>query len=296
MVNLAGDADPTTTASTRYIGPLRTLERDGLRLGYTRTGSGPPVILVQGVGVIRAGWKPQLEALSDRYTLIAIDNRGIGGSTLDDRQLTIEDMAADVLAIADAEGIDRFHLAGHSMGGVIAQHVALTAPARVSTLALLCTFLKGRQGTMIAPAMLPTAIRSRIGTRGMRRRAFVELVMPKSYLATLDRDRVCDELGSLFGRDLADQPPIVMRQLRAMGRYDVSARLASLGSIPTLVVSAVHDCIARPAYGRALAAAIPCARYVEFREAGHAVTIQCAEAVNALLLEHFEGSRSVARP
>jgi len=296
MANLALDADPTTTASTRYIGAVRTLDRDGLRLGYTRTGSGPPVILVQGVGVVGAGWKPQLGALSDRYTVLALDNRGIGRSTLDDRQLTIEDMAADVLAVADAESIPRFHLAGHSMGGVIAQHVALTAPARVSTLALLCTFLKGRQGTMIAPAMLPTAIRSRIGTRGMRRRAFVELVMPKSYLATLDRDRVCEELGSLFGRDLADQPPIVMRQLRAMGRYDASARLASLGSIPTLVVSAVHDCIARPAYGRALAAAIPGARYVEFREAAHAVTIQCAEAVNALLLEHFEGSRSVARP
>ena len=214
---------------------------------------------VQGVGVIGAGWQPQVDALSDSYSVVTIDNRGLGGSTLDDRQLTIEDMAADVLAIADAEGIDRFHLAGHSMGGVIAQHVALTAPARVSTLALLCTFLKGRQGTVIAPAMLPTAIRSRIGTRGMRRRAFVELVMPKSYLATLDRDRVCEELGSLFGHDLADQPPIVMRQLRAMGRFDASP-VSGLAPIPTLVVTAAHDCIARPAYGRALAAAIPGAR------------------------------------
>ena len=268
---------------------MPSIRREGLVLSYSRKGSGPAVVLVQGVGVIGAGWKPQTEALSDRYTVVTIDNRGIGHSTLDDRQLTVEDMAADVLAIADAEGIDRFHLAGHSMGGVIAQHIALTAPARVSALALLCTFLKGRQGTMIAPAMLPSAIRGRIGTRRMRRRAFVELIMPKPYLAAVNRDRLCDELGSLFGRDLADQPPIVMRQLRAMGRYDASARLASLGSIPTLVVSAAHDCIARPAYGRALAAAIPGARYVEFSEAGHAVTIQCAPEVNNLLHDHFSG-------
>ncbi|MBA2257766.1 MAG: alpha/beta fold hydrolase [Acidobacteria bacterium] len=174
--------------------------------------------LVQGVGVIGAGWTPQVDALSDRYTVICIDNRGIGRSTLDDRQLTIDDMAADVVAVADAEGIDRFHLAGHSRGGVIAQQVALTAPARVSTLALLCTFLKGRQGTRIAPAMLPSAIRAWVGTRRMRRRAFVELIMPRAYLAAVDRDRLCDDLGSLFGRDLADQPPIVTRQLRAMGR------------------------------------------------------------------------------
>ena len=274
---------------------MASVDRDGLTVTYSRTGAGPAVVLVQGVGVIGNGWAPQAESLASRFTVITLDNRGIGRSTLDDRPLTIEDMAADVLAIADAEGIDAFHLAGHSMGGVIAQQVALTATARVRTLALLCTFLKGRQGTSIAPAMLPSAIRSRLGTRRLRRRAFVELIMPRAYLAAVDRDRLCDDLGSLFGRDLADQPPIVMRQLRAMGRFDASARLATLAPIPTLVVSAAHDCIARPAYGRALASAIPGARYVEFSEAGHAVTIQCAGAVNALLLEHFEEPRSAAR-
>lgn len=246
-----------------------------------------------GVGVIGDGGKPQAERLSRRYTVITIDNRGIGRSTLDGRPLTVEDMAADVLAIADAEAIDRFHLAGHSMGGIIAQQVALTAPARVISLALLCTFRRGRQGTMIAPAMLPAAIRARVGTRRMRRRAFVDLVMPRAYLARVDRDRLCDELGVMFGRDLADQPPILMRQLRTMGRFDASARLASLGEIPTLVISGAHDCIARPPYGRALAAAIPGARYVEFPDAGHAVTIQCADKVNALLEEQFRNAECV---
>ena len=262
------------------------IETAGARIHYSRDGSGPAVLLVQGVGVIGNGWKPQVDALRDRYTLITIDNRGIGRSTASTPP-TIEAMAADVLAVADAEHVDRFHLAGHSMGGVIAQEVALTVPSRIRSLALLCTFLKGRQGTMIAPAKLGTAIRSRVGTRRMRRRAFVELVMPREFLATQDRDRLCSDLGELFGRDLADSPPILMQQLRAMGRHDASARLSQLKGIPTVVVSAEHDCIAQPKYGRALAAAIPGARYVEIPGAGHAVVIQKADQINQLLREHF---------
>ena len=265
---------------------MPVIETVGANIQYTREGSGPPVVLIQGVGVTGNGWKPQIDGLKDRFTLISIDNRGIGASRSAVRP-TIEDMAADTVAVADAERLDSFHLAGHSMGGVIAQQVALTAPARVLSLALLCTFLKGKQGTMIAPAMLGTAIRSRVGTRRMRRRAFVELVMPREYLATQDRDRLCADLGTLFGRDLADQPPIVMQQLRAMGRYDASEKLAALRGIPTLVVSATHDCIARPAYGRALAAAIPGARYVEIPDAGHAVVIQKSEQINELLATHM---------
>jgi len=263
-----------------------TLDTGSARIHYSRTGNGPVVILVQGVGVIGNGWKPQVDGLRDRYSLVTIDNRGIGESS-PAATLTIEGMAADVLAVADVEQIDTFHLVGHSMGGVIAQQVALTAPERVASLALLCTFLKGRQGTMIAPSMLLTAIRSRIGTRAMRRRAFVELVMPPAYLAAVGRDDVCSDLSQLFGRDLADSPPIIMQQLRAMGRFDASSRLSSLKGMKTLVVSAAHDCIARPAYGKALAQAIPGARYVEFADAGHAVTIQQAAEINEQLQQHF---------
>ena len=262
------------------------IDTNGARIFYTREGRGPAVLLIQGVGVIGKGWQPQVEGLKDRFTLISIDNRGIGQSTAPTAP-TIEEMAADVIAVADAEHLERFHLVGHSMGGVIAQHLALTAPSRILSLALLCTFLKGRQGTMIAPAMLLTAIRSRVGTRRMRRRAFVELVMPREFIATQDRERLSADLGELFGRDLADSPPIVMQQLRAMGRYDASEKLAQLHGLPTLVVSAEHDGIAQPKYGRALAAGIPGARYVEIPDAGHAVVIQKADAINALLARHL---------
>ena len=266
---------------------MPTIPTDRARIQYWKTGSGPAVVLVQGAGVIGEGWRPQIDALKDRYTVLWIDNRGIGQSVITSGGLRVEDMAADVLAVADVERLPEFHLVGHSMGGLIAQQVALTAPTRVVTMSLLCTFLKGSQGAAMSLPMIITALRSRIGTRRMRRSAFVELVMPPAYLATIDRDELCAGLQGLFGRDLADQPSIVLQQVRAMSKFDVSPRLSKLSTTPTMVLSAEHDRIARPEYGRALAAAIRGSTYTEIRHAGHAVTIQCADAVNALLTRHL---------
>ena len=195
--------------------------------------------------------------------MISFDNRGIGASVSRDGRLTIEDMATDALAIVDSLGVDCFHVAGHSMGGVIAQAVALRAPARIKSLALLCTFAKGKDGSKVTLPMLATALRMRIGTRAMRRNAFLELIMPARYLQETDRAALAARLQPLFGHDLANQPPIVMKQLGAMSKYDAGARLAGLGSIPTLVVSATEDRVAPPSTGQALAAAIPGSTYVE---------------------------------
>jgi aminoacrylate hydrolase len=111
--------------------------------------------------------------------------------------------------------------------------------------------------------------------------------MPPQLLAESDRDALAERLAPLFGHDLADQPPVVMKQMAAMKAYDATHRLAELANLPTLVVSATYDPIAPPRLGRALAAGIPGARYVEIPGASHGVPIQCADRVNALLLEHF---------
>ena len=266
---------------------MKQLQRPDATIRYIREGTGTPLVLVQGAGVIGEGWRPQIDALRASHAIVALDNRGIGGSTYRASALTIEDMAADVLAIADAEGFDRFHLAGHSIGGLIAQEIALRARPRMLGLALLCTFERGGQASRLTPAIIWKGLRTRIGTRAMRRQAFMELVMPGGYLAGIDREALASHLATLFGHDLADQPAIVMKQLGAASRFDASGRLEDLAGVPTLVLSARHDAIARPEYGRALAARIPGARYVEIADGGHAVTIQCAREVNALLAGHL---------
>lgn len=271
----------------RPIRRVWSLWRPGARLTYTAAGSGPAVLLIQGVGVTGGGWRPQIDGLVGRFEMVAFDNRGVDGSPVEEGTVTIETMARDALAIMDAKHVDRFHVVGHSMGGLIAQELALTAPERVKSLALLCTFSTGKQGARPAPRALLTAIRTRVGTRAMRRDAFLDLVMPRSFLKRAPRALMAEYLRLLFGRDLADQPAIVMEQLRAMGRHDASDRLSQLAPIPTLVVSAAEDRIALPAYGRALARAIPGSRYIEIPDAGHAVPIQFAGEINRLLGEHF---------
>jgi pimeloyl-ACP methyl ester carboxylesterase len=267
---------------------VAVIETEGARIAYARAGRGPAVLLIQGVGAVGGAWQPQVQALADRFALIAPDNRGIGASAiLDGSELSIEAMAADALAVMDAEGIERFHVAGHSMGGLIAQQLALRARERVASLALLCTFARGRQGSRIPLGLLATALRSRIGTRAMRRSAFLELIVPRAQPRGVDRAGLAARLANVLGHDLAVQPPIAWAQLRAMGRFDVSARLAELSGIRTVVISAADDRIAPPAFGRELAAAIPGARFEVIPDAGHAVPVQNAAAINRLLAEHW---------
>jgi pimeloyl-ACP methyl ester carboxylesterase len=263
------------------------LTRDDATIHYEVVGQGPPVLLIQGVGVIGAGWRPQIDALGDRYTLCTFDNRGIGRSSTRARPTNIEQMAADALALLDQLGWERAHVVGHSMGGLIAEQLGLDAPSRVASLSLLCTPASGRAAARPSLALAWTGLRMRVGTRPMRRRAFLEVVMPRSMLATANHDSLASSLAPLFGRDLADNPPIIMQQVRAMSSHELGPRLAGLASIPTLVLCAVEDPIAPPSAGRATVERIGPARYVELDDASHGVTISHPERINAILDEHF---------
>jgi pimeloyl-ACP methyl ester carboxylesterase len=259
------------------------VEVEHARIRYYVSGDGPPVLFIQGVGLGANGWQPQVDALASRFRCVTFDNRGIGDSLQTGKKLSIPQMAADAIAVLDALRISRAHVAGHSLGGVIACELALQAPDRVRSLALLCTFARGPQATAMTPALLWSGVRSRLGSRAMRRAAFLELVMPPSALRGANRQTLARELEPIFGHDLADQPAIATAQLLALRQYDRHADLASLRNIPALVVSAEHDRIARPRFGRELAGAIPGAQYVEIAGAGHGVPIHRAREVNDLL-------------
>jgi aminoacrylate hydrolase len=272
----------------------RTLSTADGQLSYAVTGTGPIVLAIQGAGVPGIGWAPQVEGLAHQFRFITFDNRGIGNSSPGEDPLTIEQMAGDALAIAEAEGIERFHLLGHSMGGLIAEHVALTSRERVASLALLNTFGNGAHATRLSGRMVMLGLRSRIGTRSMRRRGMMRMIMTDAYIRDNDEIALAEHLGELFGRDLADQPPIISAQLHAMSRYSALPRLGELSGLPTLVISGAHDPIAPPACGKEIASLIGGARFVEFPDASHALPIQCAAEVNSLLLEHLTTASSLS--
>jgi pimeloyl-ACP methyl ester carboxylesterase len=264
------------------------LEVQGCRLAFHVEGAGPPIVFIQGVGVCGRGWTPQVSELRARFACLHFDNRGMGSSQPAGRPITVEQMADDALALMSHSGWESAHVVGHSLGGPVALDLALRHAGRVRSLSLLCTIARGADATRLSWRMLSIGFRSRIGPRRARRRAFMEIVMPRGAVPDSEADRVAGELAKLFGHDLADQPPIAMPQLRALRRYDATGRLPRLAGIPTLVLSAAHDPIAPPRFGRALAASIPGARFVEFPDAAHGLPIQHAAAVNTLLAEHFD--------
>jgi len=125
------------------------LQTKNTPLYYEITGEGSPVLFIQGVGVIGEGWRPQVNGLSRKYRTMIFDNRGIGKSQPCAARLTIEDMAQDTMALMDEAGWKRAHVVGHSMGGLIAQQLALDHPSRVRSLSLLCTFAEGREARVL---------------------------------------------------------------------------------------------------------------------------------------------------
>lgn len=181
--------------------------------------------------------------------------------------LTVEQMAEDARALLDCQGWASAHVVGHSLGGLIALQLALDAPRRVRSLALLCTFASGADAAPLTPWMMWTGLRTRIGTRRMRRHAFLKLVMPSSVLAMTDWDGLAENLAPVFGHDLGDLPPIVNAQLKAMRACNLTPRLVELANLPTLVVSAEHDRLAPPEAGQAIVEIIIGATYLEIADA-----------------------------
>lgn len=271
---------------------MTTLALADSDIHYELKGSGLPVLFIQGVGTTGSAWNPQSDALSKDFHCLQFDNRGIGQSTDRGGQLSVEKMAEDTRDLLDAIGWHSAHVVGHSMGGIIAQQLALAAPERVRSLSLLCTFSKGSEGASPTPWAIWMALRTRLGPRAWRRRAFLEMLFPTDYLAQCDKDVLAAEIAPIVGRDLADQPPVLMRQVRALGAHNASARLGELAPIPTLVLSAEHDPIAKPEYGQRLSQTITGSRYVEIANAAHGVTIQNAAEINELLEQHITDSET----
>ena len=257
------------------------------RLHYDDVGAGPPVVFLPGVGVGRCAWAPQLRGLAGSFRCIAVDHRGIGGSEGDLADLTVDRMARDALALVDALHLDRVHVVGHSLGGVVAQRLALIAPERTRSLSLMCTFSGGRDLARPSARLMWLGLRSRVGTRAMRRAAFARLVMPDALVDERGLEAVASELEGVFGRSLAAPPPIADRQLAALRAHDERGRLGELAPIPTWVAGGRLDPIAEAPCVRALAAAIPGARYREWANASHALPIHLADEVNAALAEHL---------
>ena len=110
-----------------------------MKIAWERHGAGPPLLLIQGLGYARWGWEPVVEPLARSFDVILFDNRGIGESDAPAGPYTAAQMAGDALQVLDEAGVERAHVLGTSLGGMVAQELALAHPERVDKLVLACT-------------------------------------------------------------------------------------------------------------------------------------------------------------
>jgi pimeloyl-ACP methyl ester carboxylesterase len=248
-------------------------------LPYESTGDGPAVLLVMGLGLPGDAWWRTVPVLARACRVITFDNRGSGRAPRPSAPLTLAGMAADAVAVLDAAGITRAHVYGMSMGGMIAQELALGFPERVDHLVLGATSAGGSLATAPDPATLAFLARRATMPDEEGRWASVPYVYS---------ERTRRSGGVRIGEDFerrrtyAFQPDGYRAQLMAAMAHDAVGRLGSLEA-PTLVVHGDEDRMVPPANGRALAAAIPGARRLEVAEAAHLYTTDVPAADEAVL-------------
>lgn len=227
-----------------------------MRIAWERHGTGPPLLLIHGLGYARWGWEPVVEPLARRFDVILFDNRGIGESDAPPGPYTVASMAKDAVQVLDEAGVDRAHILGTSLGGMVAQELALAWPERVDRLVLACTTPGGPK----AFPMPQRTVDLMLARATMRE--YVE-----NALEPDPRPEIVDRI--LEHRERTAQPfePWAAQAAAGAG-FDAHDRLGSLAA-PTLVQHGDGDVVVDPRNAGLLAEAIPDARVSIYPGAGH---------------------------
>ncbi len=263
---------------------IRTEGRGAIEIYYEEQGRGEPVVLIGGGSSTAEVWGYQVPALAARNRVITPDNRGSGRTRVedDDGVRTPARFAGDVLALLDALALERAHLVGASMGGMIAQEFALRHPDRTASLVIACSSF------CVPPAVAAGEEVSRAWFSGSAEgaspeqvRAAVEvLVHPETREKRKER---LDFYLSTKVRHPHSAEELVRRAI-GLASFDVHDRLAEL-RVPTLVLAGSHDVLMPPENARLLARRIQAAEIQTIDEAGHMFFIEQPDASNRLLLD-----------
>jgi 3-oxoadipate enol-lactonase len=264
-----------------------TWASDGTRIHYEVAGSwrGEPLLLIQGLGADRRGWTFQRLALGRRHRLYLVDNRGVGGSGKPPGPYDLEVMAADARAVLDAEGVASAHVMGASMGGVIAQLLAVRSPERVRSLVLACTACSHQQWRRDLLASWARLAEER-GMGAVSTKALRWLIGPRH------RRRFGLPLSVLAPLVLNASPAAFTSQVAAiLGQPEESAGALADLEVPTLVIVGTQDVLTPMADAEELVDRIPGAQLVVLSGASHGLMLDRAGEFNAAVLEFLSTVR-----
>ncbi|MDR2866868.1 MAG: alpha/beta hydrolase [Methanomassiliicoccaceae archaeon] len=250
---------------------------NGQRINYEVTGSGTPVVLITGFAADITYWNSLMPLLSDNYKVIAIDNRG-GGKTIYSGKFTTDDMVSDIIALMNHLSVFKAHIVGWSMGGCMAQEIALRHPERVISLTLVSAYMRRPSRSSYVMNTMIKAVKqgADLETLFMVMRV---MCFPESSF------RKKEEKGTLWSK----QPCTasiegIIDQMANVDIYDSRKRISGI-TVPTLSISGLEDMMVPPSVGEEISSLIKGCRSLKVPGAGH--NINHTEYVKRMT-EHFK--------
>lgn len=256
---------------------------NGISMYYEVHGEGEPVVLIGGLGSQTQSWATQAPLYSANYKVIVFDNRGAGRTDKPDEPYSLEQMAEDTIGLMDALDIERAHVVGKSMGGMIGQWLGIKHPDRVNSLVLGCT----------------AASRDEIGNEILRfgRETAEKQGLKSLWLGALFWGYTREYIENNYAQvrnsiDMIKESPEALagyiRQNYACKAHDTAKLVGSI-TAPTLVMYGERDLIVAPRRSRQLAELIPNSKLIEFKDVGHGFWRERQEEVDKCVLEFLSG-------
>lgn len=255
----------------------------GTELHYERGGSGEPLLLIQGMSGTHVAWGEAFKgALEESFDVVAFDNRGIGLSERISEPFTIAEMAEDTAALLDALGWESAHVLGISMGGMIAQELALAHPGRLRSLTLGCTYCGG-PGSQLMPQENAEKLLAGFASGGREQaiRAGYEVNLSPAFRADADAFVPFHEMAT----SVPAAREVIQLQLQAIAGHDTSARLGEIAT-PTLIVHGTVDGVLPHVNAEMIAGLMPAARLESLEDVGHMFWWEQPQRSAELIREH----------
>jgi len=257
--------------------------------------NGSPLLMINGLGASKADWSPELiRLLSTQHIVVIFDNRGVGQSDKPTTPFTMADFASDAVGILDYLRIDRAHVFGVSMGGMIAQHLALNYPARVQSLILASTSSVWEHPKFVAPTqeVLMQFVKPPSGDPAQDMRDGWWISYPAAFIES-HRDWLEHGLQKSLA-SVYPETPNYARELQmgaVLSSHNTYDKLSQI-ICPTLVQTGTEDVLIPPENSRMLAERIPNARLIEYPGYGHDMLGPCEEKATQDIL-HFVAENEV---
>jgi 3-oxoadipate enol-lactonase len=265
----------------------QSIEIAGRKFAWRSLGAGPPLMLVNGYAASSADWDPTLlAALADSYELICPDNRGTGESELGAAgELSVDAMAGDLEQLLEHLGIERTALVGWSMGGFVAQRLALRAPQHVSAMVLLASAPGGPTAVLAEPHTWAMLI-DHTGTPREQATRLISLLFPPDVAPAID-----EQFGEIVAtaRATLSVPALEAQERVLVAWHDEAPQLPGSDSPPVLAICGSDDVVIPPQNSELLATFWPRARSECIAGGGHAFMAQQPERVATLIAGFLGG-------